>query len=175
MASTYTLISSNVLSSSAASVTFSSIPSTYTDLVLRISARTDRVTNRTSIILIPNNDTDKTSITFLRGDGASASSGAYTVPGGIDLLVGAVNGANQTANSFDSAEIYIPNYAGSTKKPISSFNVSEQNAASTDVQISAVAGLYTQTTAISSLFIKPIDSVNFVLGSSFYLYGIKNS
>ena len=39
---TYTLISSNVLSSSAASVTFSSIASTYTDLVLRVSARDDR-------------------------------------------------------------------------------------------------------------------------------------
>ena len=40
-ANTYTLISSNVLGSSAASVTFSSIPATYTDLVLRVSARTD--------------------------------------------------------------------------------------------------------------------------------------
>ena len=38
-ANTYTLISSNVLASSAATVTFSSIPATYTDLVLRVSAR----------------------------------------------------------------------------------------------------------------------------------------
>ena len=41
MATTYTLITSQTLASSAASVTFSSIPSTYTDLVLRVSARTD--------------------------------------------------------------------------------------------------------------------------------------
>ena len=41
MPSTYTLISSNVLASSAASVTFSAIPSTYTDLVVRASIRSD--------------------------------------------------------------------------------------------------------------------------------------
>ena len=41
MPATYTLIASNTLSSAAASVTFSAIPATYTDLVLRYSARSD--------------------------------------------------------------------------------------------------------------------------------------
>ena len=45
MANTYTLISSNVLGSSAASITFSAIPATYTDLVVRVTSRVDRSIN----------------------------------------------------------------------------------------------------------------------------------
>jgi len=58
MPSTYTLISSNVLGSSAASVTFSAIPSTYTDLVLRISARgLDAALNTETMQFFVNNST----------------------------------------------------------------------------------------------------------------------
>ena len=75
MANTYTLISSNTLTSSAASVTFSSIPATYTDLVLRISARSDRVSTTDRLRLTFNSDTatNYSNITLV-GDGAAASS-----------------------------------------------------------------------------------------------------
>jgi hypothetical protein len=172
MPSTYTLISSNVLSTTAASVTFSAIPSTYTDLVLRISARTDRVTSGTNCKILVNNASNDGSYTYMYGNGASAGSGSNS---STYNFMGLMNGANQTANTFNSAEVYIPNYAGSTKKPFSVFNVNEQNSASTTVEVDAIANLYNQTTAITSLVFAPISAVNFVSGSSFYLYGIKNS
>lgn len=172
MPSTYTLISSNVLSSSAASVTFSAIPSTYTDLVLRISARSDRATYPAGYNLRVNGSTTDGSTTYLYGDGATAGSGRQTANW---IQIGQISGANQTANTFTNAEIYIPNYAGSTKKPMSLFNAQEENSASTYVQMDATAGLYNPTTAITSLVFGFTGVYNFVSGSSFYLYGIKNS
>jgi hypothetical protein len=172
MPSTYTLISSNVLSSSAASVTFSSIPSTYTDLVLRMSARSDRATYTTRYWVLPNGATTSTSYTFINGVGNSTGSASATAS---KLYVSYLLGANQLADTFTNAEVYIPNYAGSTKKPMSSFGVEENNVASGEVEIAATAGLYNSTSAITSLTIGLDSTYNFVSGSSFYLYGIKNS
>lgn len=74
MANTYTLISSNTLTSSAASVTFSSIPATYTDLVLRISSRTDAAGATATVAAQFNGDTTSAnySETNLNSDGATA-------------------------------------------------------------------------------------------------------
>jgi hypothetical protein len=167
MPSTYTLISSNVLTSSAASVTFSSIPSTYTDLVLRCSTRATGYSNLINYYF--NGNTSNTSFTSLFGNGSivnySNSTGSYGI-------VGPNSRIDATANTFSSSEIYIPNYAGSTKKPVSSFGVSESNTASgITTPIRLTANLTDDTTAITT-----IDLIaSFDTGSSFYLYGIKNS
>ena len=172
MATTYTLISSNTLSASAASVTFSSIPSTYTDLVLRVSARTD-VNANDQIVLQINTDTGTNySKTRLYGNGASAGSGQYSnsAPSytGYNLV-----GSGATASTFSNAEFYIPNYTSSANKPISQFGVEETNA--TTAYMSADAILWRGTSAITQLVLSSFQSGNFVSGSSFYLYGIKNS
>jgi hypothetical protein len=170
MPSTYTLISSNVLTSSAASVTFSAIPSTYTDLVLRVSARTDQASTDSGLRVVVNG-TNTGSFTQLQGDGAAAASANAT--GNAFLRIGLVNGSTSTSNTFSSQEMYIPNYAGSTNKPYSLISVREGN--TTTAYIDAYAGLQSQTTSISSITVSPTSSVNLVSGSSFYLYGIKNS
>ena len=168
MPSTYTLISSNVLTSSAASVTFSAIPSTYTDLVLRVSARST-VNNQYIRIAFNGNPTATTRIIY--GDGASASS--YTGTGAY-LETSGNNTSTSTANSFGSLEVYIPNYTSTVNKPASVFSATENNSANTAVFIEARAGLIQNTVAIDSMTITPA-STNFASGSSFYLYGIKNS
>jgi hypothetical protein len=137
--------------------------------VLRVSARSDRATFGTNYWLYPNGSTTTSSYTYIYGTGSTVGSGNGTAGG---IYMGVVNGANQTANSFASSEIYIPNYAGATYKPMSIFNVNEYNSASTaPIEIDANAGLYNATTAISSLTIQA-GSYNWVSGSSFYLYGI---
>lgn len=171
MANTYTLISSNTLTSSAASVTFSSIPSTYTDLVLRISARTDRGGTSDRLRLTYNSDTSTNySNMAIIGDGATAipqyaSNAAYMQDFYID-------GNSATANTFGSTEIYIPSYLASQNKPVSGFSAMEHNAVT--AYLSGVAALWRNTAAITSINITKIGT-NFVSGSSFYLYGIKNS
>ena len=170
MPSTYSLISSNVLSSSAASVTFSAIPSTYTDLVIRASAR-DSGTGGTYIFVKVNGSSSAIySVTRLRGTGSAASSGNTT--GATFLYFGKIDDASDTANTFGSWEAYFPNYAVAQYHPASNIGVQETNATASGMDINA--GLISDTTAISSITLTP-NGLGFVSGSSFYLYGIKNS
>ena len=171
MPSTYTLISSNVLSSSAASVTFSAIPSTYTDLVIRASAR-DSGTGGSAIFVRVNGLTSNIySVTRLRGTGSSASSGSTT--NATSLYFGFIDDATDTANSFGSWEAYFPNYLVAQNHPVSGFATPESNVTS-PVNMDINAGLISDTSAITSITLTP-NGLGFVSGSSFYLYGIKNS
>lgn len=174
MANTYTLISSNVLSSSAASVTFSSIPSTYTDLVLRVSVRTDQASLTWSQLWLRFNGSSAANYSYrnVQGNGSAAFSGSDTNDTKIVLSLGA-NASTSTANTFSNNEIYIPNYAGTTNKPISAFTAHENNA--TAAYTTATAGLRSVTDAITSVVLLLDSTFQFVSGSSFYLYGIKNS
>jgi len=174
MASTYTLISSQVLASSASSVTFSSIPATYTDLVVKISASGTRT------------DQAYDSITFtFNGDSSTVYSyrNLYGLSGSVGSLNGSAGGAVQaavyddtalaTANTFGNAEIYIPNYTSANYKSISADSVSETNAANGAITALGAA-LFSKTTAISSItFAQALN--NIAQYSSFYLYGISNA
>lgn len=178
MAITYSLIASNTLGSTTQSVTFSSIPQTYTDLVLRMSYRTDAAGLFGSNPAIRfNGDAAGNALysyTFIGGNGSTASS---TRESSISALyMQSSDSAGNTANTFTSTEVYIPNYTGTANKPISIFKVAEQNA--TAAEMHAFASLYRGTSAISTILIGPSSNIisnNFVTGSSFYLYGIKNS
>jgi len=173
MPSTYTLISSNVLSSSAASVTFSSIPATFTDLVLRISSRSDNTIAASTIRLRFNGSSSASySETLLSGSGSaavSARSSSATYMFNAGYFVDDANGA--TANTFGTTEIYIPSYTVAQNKPLSGITAQEDNA--TAARITAEAGLWSNTAAITSIEI--FSNYNFLSTSSFYLYGIKNS
>jgi len=169
---TYTLISSNVLSSSAASVTFSAIPATYTDLVLRISARTDSGSTYT-VYVQPNGTASGYSWTRLRGNGSAASSAAGTGATRGYLNSDSADDLNATANTFGSMEFYLPSYTASQYKPASNFGAWETNASAANM--SATAGLWSNNTAVSSLVIQTDAGVNFISTSSFYLYGISNA
>lgn len=170
MATTMKLIAKNVLGSDTASVTFSSLPSTYTDLRLVCSARTDRGNNGDAILLQFNGDTGNNySTRSLYGTGGSAVSAAWSSVSGI-YLVQAAAGSSDTANTFGSSETYIPNYAGSTNKSVSHAGNSENNAATSYMSVDA--GLWSNTAAITSIVLKPFNGTNFRSGSSFILYGI---
>jgi hypothetical protein len=173
MANTYTLISSNTLSSSAASVTFSSIPSTYTDLVLKVSARnTEAVTiNQLNVAFDSNSGNTAHSRTQLSGDGSAAASSRQS-NNSIITVVDVINSANSTANTFSSYDIYIPSYTASQNKPVSLDTTTEQNATLSYRIITA--GLWRNTSAVSTIILSG-GGGSFASGSSFYLYGIKNS
>ena len=174
MPSTYTLISSNVLSSSAASVTFSAIPSTYTDLVIRMSTRgNDSGAAYERIALEFNADASTIySVTYLTGDGSSVGSSRSSSYAYINQIF--TDGSTSTSNTFGTTEIYIPSYTASQNKPLSVVSFSEENTA-TGVFGRAIAGLYRSTAAISSIKFYPTYGTTIASGSSFYLYGIKNS
>jgi hypothetical protein len=165
MPNTYTLISSNTLTTTASPVSFTSIPSTYTDLVLRISARSDSssLTDRLNVYINNNASSFKT----IQGNGTTASSNSAT-----GEVSNTINAATATSNSFSSSEIYIASYAGNFNKPFFSINATETNGAT--AYITAVAHLRASTAVITSIDLYAYLG-SFVAGSSFYLYGISNS
>ena len=171
MATTYQAIASQVLSSTAASVTLSSIPNTYTDLVLKISSRTNQAGLYDTISYTVNGNTGNIySYTLLRGNGSAASSTNLTAsqPGFMQL---GADGNNATASTFGIAELYIPNYTASTNKQFAYTGASETNAA-TGVWV-ATGGMLTQTTAaISSITLSMLLGTAFLAGSRFDLYGL---
>jgi len=172
MADTYTLISSQTLSGSASSVTFSSIPQTYTDLLLVASARTDRsyFLLVDSILVQPNASATGYTTRNLLGTGSATQSNTDTAA--LQLSAGATT-SNETANTFGNGSCYIPNYTGSAYKSASLDGVGENNA--TEAWAGFTASLWSNTAAITSLKLLPYGGANFVQYSTFYLYGIKNS
>jgi hypothetical protein len=171
MAATYIPIASTTLATTAASVTFSSIPATYTDLVLRISVRMS-VSGPDNVNVKINSFINSHSYThFYASNGSAASSRATGV--GFFRLNNILPGTESTANTFGSGECYFPSYAGSANKTMGHFGAGESNS-TTIPYITATAGLLSQTAAITSLTITPAGG-NFVSDSSFHLYGILNT
>ena len=171
---TMTLISSQTLGGATASVTFSSIPSTYNDLKLVVSAKGDSIQNWVKINLNLNSDTATNySDTNLVGNSSAVTTSrqtSVTVDGSI-----AVNAVTAIGNPFGSTEIYFPNYNSTGSKPFFDIDVTENNGVvATNVQTQAIAHLYRGSSGISSITLTPASG-NFVQYSSFYLYGIKNS
>ena len=175
MPSSRQLIASQVLGSSAASVTFSGIPGTFKDLVLRWSARSAYADDTVNVANLQINADSGTnySMTYVRGNSSAASSSRES--GQTQSYLGQVPAAMATSNTFNSGELYFPSYAASQTKPISSVNMQENNTSSAgNAYVNAIAHLYNSTTAISSIKIALNGGQSFVAGSSFYLYGLSS-
>jgi hypothetical protein len=168
MATTFTKIASvTVGSGGAATIDFTSIPATYTDLCLKLSARSDSAGAEAAIIEF-NGSTTGFSGRRLAGEGTGG--------GASDTLTNiraAIDTAADTASTFSNGEFYIPNYAGSTNKSVSLDQVMENNA--TAAVQSLVAGLWSNTAAITSIKLSLNAGGDFVQYSTATLYGIKNS
>ena len=165
MATTFTLISSvTVGSGGASSIDFTSIPATYTDLLVKVCARSSYAGVNGTLYIALNSIAGTSRVLY--GNGSSAVSASYSGIYGRDL-----SAATATANTFGSAEVYIPNYTNSTNKSLSVDTVGETNATTT--LMSLAAGLWSNTAAITSVNLT--TDGNFVQYSTAYLYGIKSS
>ena len=167
-ANTFTLIASATASGSSNTVTFSSIPGTYTDLCLKYSLR-NSATSTTLDFYTNAGSLFTTGSTRLAGSGSAATSDRFTSQYAIKTA-GAETSA-MTASTYTNGELYIPNYATSVARPYSVFNVTENNATAAAMQ--AVASVNTTAEIITSLSISLGNNMD--SGSTFYLYGIKNS
>ena len=160
MASTYEPIATNTLGTAVASVTFSSIPSTYTDIVLIVSSSASVASY---ISLQYNGDTATNySVTLLRGNGTAASSTRYSSTNEIYVSVASINNTD-----INNTIVQFQNYSNTTTYKT---NLSRANNAglSTDASV----GVWRNTAAINS--IKVLNTgANFAVGSTFTLYGIK--
>jgi hypothetical protein len=163
---TYVAIATSTLASATASVTFSSIPSTYTDLVLVLQPAS--TTFADNIGLNFNSDTGSNySSTNLSGTGSAASSGRAASP---YIQVTNIIGTTGTLGAMASI-IHIMDYANATtyKTVISRTG---QNGATYNGN-EAIVSLWRNTAAISTIVVKQSGSPNFITGSTFRLYGIE--
>jgi hypothetical protein len=164
--STYTKIpnGSVTLGSASTLVTFSSIPTTYTDLILVASIQ---MSDNTSFYIRCNSDTtNKYSATLMSGDGSTASTERFnqTELGG--------NGIYTKANTFPTSASFgvgiwnFQNYSNSTtNKTIIS------RVGSGGLSTRTIVNLYASTSAITQLDIRPFSGT-MAAGSTFNLYGI---
>jgi hypothetical protein len=154
-------IATVTLNSSTPSVTFSSIPQTYTHLQIRAFSY-----NSTWVIIQPNGSTPVISHS-LYGDGASIFTSSYS--SNYNGIV--VN--NSAASTVGSAAVIdILDYTNTNKvKTIRSLSGSD--AANTSGQIWLISSLWNDTSAITSITLSGHGGANLYQYSSFALYGIK--
>lgn len=166
----YNLIATTTVGSGGAStIDFTSIPQTYTDLKIVLSARTTNAATRDFLYLKFNSSSTGWNERRIYGNGSGANTFASSTS-----FVGYLNGANATSSVFGSLEIHIPNYASATQKALFCDAVSENNATESWLSLGAI--LWANTAAITSITLYlPDTSASFVQYSSASLYGIKNS
>jgi hypothetical protein len=167
---TYTLIQPAVVvgSGGSASIDFTSIPSTYTDLVVKFSLRSNHSAVADFCRMRFNSSTTSYTLRAVYGVDGAAASQSFT-----DLLA-AVDGNTATSSTFGNGEYYIPNYAGSTNKSVSIDSVGESNAANGSYTWLA-AGLWSNTSAITSISLLPFNGTLWNQHSTAYLYGVSNA
>jgi hypothetical protein len=167
---TYTLIaSSTVGSGGASSIAFTSIPNTYTDLIVKCSLRTGESSVYTDIDINFNGESARQ----WRGFYAVTNSTASSTSTGFNIAASA-NGANSTASTFSNCDIYIANYNSTGIKTLSSEGAVENNSTSS-WNMNFAANSITNSAAVTSVTLAPFGGNSFVQNSTAYLYGIKNS
>ena len=171
----FNFIAQVTLSSNASEIAFTSIPATYTDLLIKLSSKTNL-----------NGDVDGISFDF-NGTAVFASNlgaqrqnsygaGASAERNNYNGTVSPGNGSGMS-NIFGDAEIYIPSYARATGAKTLLSDSSTSKTSATYVFQSNQEITSSTTGAINAITIKYFDSggTQFLSGTTAYLYGIKNS
>ena len=179
MATTYQVIASTTVGSGGIQpIEFTSIPATYTDLLLKISARTDFNDNGRNYVRFRFNSSSSSIYSYKWLHGYDAN----TIGGGTDSAINAghiliVCANDATANTFSNNEMYIPNYAGSDNKSLLITGVAENNT-SNFYSLSQSAATWGSSSAITSITLYAVgvsSTQKFVQHTTATLYGIKNS
>jgi len=165
-----TLIQHQELASNQASLTFSSIPQTFTDLYLLVSARSTRTDQGPRSVLAVQFNSVTSGYSYRRLYGIPGlATGSDSGSGADSFLLGYQSSNAATSNTFGNAGLYIPNYTSNASKSGSSDSVSESNEAQVGVAIQG--NLWSNTAAITSLTIYD-PGYNLIQFSSATLYGI---
>lgn len=172
MAITYkTIATTTVGSGGTSSINFTSIPQTYTDLLIRISLRDSRADFGPGYLHLKFNDiTTNYSGTFFNSN--TDSSTASTQYRTDDYISFAINTLYSSANTFGNGEIYICNYTASQNKSLRIDSVSEDNNANNAVR-NFTSFLWSNNSAVTKITL--YGDTNLLQHSTATLYGIKNT
>ena len=169
-ATSYESIQTVSLSGSQATVSFTSIPSTYKHLQVRLIAKTDRALNRDGIKVTYNSDTSTSYVShYLYGDGATAGAG-YDYAAAFAGIYRAAGNSSAT-NTFGAIVYDILDYANTNKNKTGRYLGGLDVNGAGEMYLGST--LFLKTDVISSITFAPSVGTNFLQYSSFALYGIK--
>jgi hypothetical protein len=167
MPSTYIPIATQTLGSDAASVTFSSIPQIYTDLVLVTNEKqTGSPSVRSSAMQFNSDTASNYSFTEMYGDGGTVGS----VRASTGRIYYAYDVIANTSNFGLTTITHIMNYSNTTTNKTTLTRASNATSGA-----SATIGMWRSTAAISSIFLYLDNLSSFATGSTFSLYGIASA
>jgi hypothetical protein len=163
MTLTYEKIFSTTLTSTTSSYTFSSIPNTYTDLVIVASVRKSGENGEAMFVTFNGDNGSNYSYTWLTNLGAYS----YRVTSDLRIQVYSQTTASST---FNANILNVNNYGNST-----TYKTLLGRDSTGSLNTSFIAGLWRNTNAITSITLTPdfYLSPTWQIGSSFALYGIK--
>lgn len=170
-AAAYELISSSILTGTASSITFGSIPQTYKHLEIRATLRSDRAGAESEIVTFRfNSDTGSNYAThFLSSNGSSVSSSNYSAE--TYMRGEAYPGGADTTNAFGAFVLQITDYTSTNKTKTQRLFSGRRG--SSQYAVSLRSGLWNSTNAITTITLNNFFSSNFVSGTRVSLYGIK--
>ena len=175
-AGAYELISTTLITSNTASVTFnvSAYASTYKHLQIRAIARGTQTYGHGTDIQCNSDTGTNYSAHYLRGNGATVVSESSINSGSMRFWP-TVTGTSGTTGSFGQAIYdFVDAFSSSKYKTVKSL-YGMQDAGSFDRYIYLASGNWRSTSAITSIKLKPEGGGSFVDGSRFSIYGIKGA
>lgn len=173
MASTFVLINSTTVASSGIStITFSSIPNTYKDLVIFASCR-NSLSSRFDANLTFNSVTSSYRQLYAEGYSTNVTYSSFANAAANYQPIYS-NESGMTANYFACQQVYICNYNSTANKPILSYGADTNDSTST-FYIGVATGAFVGA-AVTSLSLKVnTGGGDFAQQSTFHLYGISYS
>lgn len=153
-------------SGGSGSIQFTSIPQSYTDLLVKYSFR--NTTSNGTVYVYYNDNTTAANYTYKQAYG-NGTSGTYDSQS--EAFFGVINRSTYTTNTFSNGDIYIASYTNSLFNKLASAEaVSENN--STEAIASIWGRFWNQTSSITSIKFVPYIGT-FDQYSSVSLYGIR--
>lgn len=162
MSRTYEPIATTTLGTAAADVTFSSIPGTYTDLILVITANNNSGTAYISRLYFNADTGSNYSYTRITGDGSAAASTRVS-----NDTYGFGGWSNNQSDQMILSQNFIHNYSNTTTNKTWLVRGGD-----TGDRVFAAVGLWRNTAAINSIKVQ-VETGTYDAGSTFTLYGIK--
>ena len=172
--SSYESIASATGTGSSNTIIFSSIPSTYASLQIRINGKSTYNQNSSAAIIVRANGSSATdySYHFVQGYGTGVQAGGYASQ--TEMWLGAaLNDGAGVSSMMGVTIIDVHDYASTTKnKTFRSFSGEDRNTTSSAVYL--FSGAWLSTSAITSLSVIVNDG-SWNTSSTVSLYGIKGA
>jgi hypothetical protein len=168
MASTFKKLDSvTVGAGGVSSISFTNIPSGYTDLVIKSSTRTTG-TNGTFFVHLNGTSTNSTTIRLYSASGVNSGGSGFA-----NSYWDYGNYSSTYAGAFSNSEVYLPGYTNNgIFKTVAANTILPDN--STAWSIISTAGQKQNTEAVTSITIAPVIDPLIAQYSTFTLYGVFN-